>query len=114
MNKERDWRTREDSFKEMWEKVRSKLELKPQAFRRRRCSRISSVVTREHGIPFLDVVSQYGGTRIACRNVTLLGHWCHLVRIGEDFHNRLGVSPGVQNNRPEIRKRLQERASPRS
>ena len=27
MNKERDWRTREDSFKEMWEKVRSKLEL---------------------------------------------------------------------------------------
>ena len=29
MNKERDWRTREDSFKEMWEKVRSKLELNP-------------------------------------------------------------------------------------
>ena len=27
MNKERDWRTREDSFQEMWEEVRSKLEL---------------------------------------------------------------------------------------
>ena len=29
MNKERDWRTREDPFKEMSEKVRSKLELNP-------------------------------------------------------------------------------------
>ena len=27
VNKERDWRTREDSFQEMWEEVRSKLEL---------------------------------------------------------------------------------------
>ena len=44
------------------------------------------------------------GTRIAGRNVTLPGHWCHLVRIGEDLHDRLGSSPGVQNNRPDIRK----------
>jgi hypothetical protein len=29
MNKERDWRTRDDSFKEMWEAVRSKLEVNP-------------------------------------------------------------------------------------
>ena len=45
MNKERDWRTREDSFKEMWEKVRSKLELKPQAFRRRCCTARSKSLT---------------------------------------------------------------------
>ena len=30
------------------------------------------------------------GTRIAGRNVTLPGHWCHLVRRGEDLHDRLG------------------------
>ena len=68
----------------------------------------TQVFAQERGIPFLDGVSlRVRGTRIVGRNVALPRHWCHLVRIGEDFHNRLGVSPGVQNNRPEIRKRLQ-------
>ena len=47
------------------------------------------VFTRERGIPFLDRVSAYEGTRIAGRNVTLPKHWCHLVRIGEDLHDHL-------------------------
>ena len=34
----------------------------------------------------------YRGTRIAGHNVTLPGHWCHLVRMGEDLHDRLGAA----------------------
>ncbi len=60
-------------------------------------ARIQSFAS-ERGIFFWTVFScAYWGTRIAGRKVTLLGYWCHLVRIGEDLHDRLGVSPGVQN-----------------
>ena len=71
---------------------------------------------RERGIPFLDVVSlpRTGGTRIAGRNVTLQGYWCHLVRIGEDLHDRLGSTLASRTNRPDIRKQSYEQASPRS
>ena len=49
------------------------------------------VFARERGILFLDGVSLRvrGRIRIAGRNVTLPEHWCHLVRIGEDLHDRL-------------------------
>ena len=53
----------------------------------------SQVFARGRDIPFLDGVSLHvRGTRIAGRNVTLPGHWCHLVRIGKDLHDRLGAA----------------------
>ena len=61
------------------------------------------VFARERGIPILDGVSLRlrGRTRIASRNIILPGHWCHLVRIGEDLHDRLESSSAVQNNSAE-------------
>ena len=62
MNKERDWRTREDSFKEMWEKVRSKLELNPGL----QAKTLFKDLQRRHGVVaplWLRAKSAYGGGR---------------------------------------------------
>ena len=56
----------------------------------------------------------YGGTRIAGRNVTLPEHRCHLVRIGEDLHDRLGLALASRTIGRIFGKQSQERASPRS
>ena len=54
---------------------------------------------RERGIPFLDGVSlpRTGEPESPAATSPSKGHWCHLVRISEDLHDRLRVNPGVQN-----------------
>ena len=71
---------------------------------------------RERGIPFLDGVSlpRTGEPESPAATSPSKGHWCHLVRISEDLHDRLGSTLASRTNRPDIRKQSHERASPRS
>ena len=69
---------------------------------------------RERGIPFLDGVSlpRTGEPESPAATSPSKGHWCHLVRISEDLHDRLGST--LASSCPGARDRRQPRRRTRS